>query len=499
MNRILSSIAILWAASVGCVGHPQLVQDARGGQNASVESETEATMQNEKPQAGLSALGEQHRAAAEKIIAATLAGNDAYEKLETLCLDIGPRLSGSEALDGAIEWAVGALEADGHEDVRTEKVMVPKWVRGKESVTMLSPRRAPLSMLGLGGSVGTPSEGITAEVVAVVDEAGLEALGKQGVTGKVVLFNNPMPAYSHEKGTGYGKTVRFRVRGADMASELGAVAVLVRSVTAHSLDTPHTGMLRYSGKQTKIPAAAVSVEAAETLARLVRRGHKVSVNLKMEARSMGMVPSANVLAELRGRDRPEEIVVISGHLDSWDVGHGAHDDGAGVVIAMEALSVLRRLDLRPSRTVRVVLWTNEENGMMGGKTYAREHADELPLHAAAIESDSGGFDPVAIGTRIKDADKQARGNAVLEGILPLFAALNTTEVMPGASGADISPMLPGGVPLLGLVSKPDVYFDYHHTPADTIDKVDEDELSRSVAAMAVLAYILAEMPGRLGD
>jgi carboxypeptidase Q len=435
---------------------------------------------------------------ARRIIAATMAGNDAHRKLEELCDDVGHRLSGSPGMERAVEWALATLRRDGHENVRAESVMVPRWVRGRESVEMLEPRQETLFMLGLGGSVGTPPEGITAEVVVVVDESGLDALGDKA-RGKIVLFNNPMPPYDPEKGSGYGQAVRFRTHGARLAAEKGAVACLIRSVTATSLRSPHTGAMNYGNASRKIPAAALSIEDAEMIARLTARGKRVVVRLKMEARDEGKVPSANVVGELRGRTRPEEIVVVSGHLDAWDVGHGAHDDAAGCVMSMEAISVLRRLDLIPQRTIRVVLWTNEENGLAGARQYVEDHADELRNHVAAIESDAGAFRPLGFSIDMRDEAARSLAAEQLGDILRLLAPLGATSVHVGWSGADIGAMKPAGVPLLGLHVEGSRYFDYHHSHADTFDKVDPQELSQCVAATAVTAYVLADMPTRLGE
>ncbi len=440
-----------------------------------------------------------HGAAVDRIIAASLENDGAWAKLEYLCQDIGHRLSGSASLDRAIGWSVEAMKRDGHENVGAERVMVPKWVRGRESVAMVSPRWQPIRMLGLGGSVATPPEGITAPVVVVEDEEQLEALGEDGAKGKIVLFDNRMPAYDRETGSGYGQTVRFRVHGARLAAAKGAVASLVRSVTAHSLNTPHTGGMRYGDAERKIPHAAITTEGADLIHGLTKRGREVTLRLHMEARDDGFVPSANVVGELRGRERPDEVVVIGGHIDSWDVGQGAHDDGTGCVIPMEAITVLRRLGLRPRRTIRVVLWTNEENGLGGAREYARVHADELPKTVAAIESDSGGFAPRGFSVDMADDEKEALAAKQLAAIVSLLEDVGATESRAGFSGADVSPMTPHGVPTMGLWVEGDKYFDYHHTDADTLDKVDPDELRRCVATMAVGAYILAEMDGRLGE
>jgi carboxypeptidase Q len=363
---------------------------------------------------------------------------------------------------------------------------------------MLEPRAHTLAMLSLGGSVGTPSAGITGEVVVVRDEAELDALG-EGAKDRLVLFNNPMPPYDPEKGSGYGTAVRFRGSGARLAAAKGAVACLIRSVTATSLRSPHTGAMRYGDAPSKIPAAAISIEDAEMIARLTARGQRVVVRLNMEARDEGMAPSANVVAELRGRTNPDEIVVIGGHIDSWDVGQGAHDDGAGCVIAMEALNVLRRLNLTPRRTIRVVLWTNEENGLAGAKQYAQDHADELSKHVAAVEADSGAFRPAGFSVDFEDESRRQLAVKQMEEIIELLGTIGPLRARAGGGGADIGPLRPAGVPLLGFEVEGSKYFDYHHSHADTLDKVDRHELSQCVAAMAVTAYVLADMPGRLGE
>ena len=444
-------------------------------------------------------LAVRYREPAERIIRSALADNDAYDKLEHLCLRIGHRLSGSRELEKAIDWAIEVLKEDGQENVHREMVMVPHWVRGEESATMISPRVEPLYMLGLGGSVGTPPEGITAPVVVVSDEEQLDALGP-AAKGKIVLFNNPMPRYDPERGASYGPTVRFRSNGARLASEAGAVACLVRSVTANSLRSPHTGAMRYGDAKIKIPAAAVSIEDAEMIARLQRRGAEVVVRLKMEAKTLPDVQSANVVGELRGSTRPDEVIVIGGHIDSWDVGHGAHDDGGGCVMAMEVINVLRKLNMIPRRTIRVVLWTNEENGLRGARAYARDHEWELAKHVAAIEADSGVFDPRGFSLDCSDKQREAVAAEQMRDILSLFPASRwNMNLTTGHSGADVGAMKEAGVILMGHRVEGSKYFDYHHTHADTIDKVEPKDLSRNVAVLAVVAYILADMPERLGE
>jgi hypothetical protein len=446
--------------------------------------------------ARLSALEQQlrpYRQIAERIIGAAIKTPGAFHKLQRLCDEIGHRLAGSPALDRAIAWALNTMKGEGHERVRAEPVMVPSWVRGEESLLMLTPRIERIPLLGLGGSVGTPHP-IEAEVVAVENEAALRRLGTT-VSGKIVLFNNPMAPYDRARHlSDYGTAVRFRIHGARWAADLGARAVLIRSVSSRSLRTPHTGAMHYGKAQRRIPAAAIAAEDADQLMRLARTGRPVRLRLHLGARHAGLVPSANVIAELRGSSRPEEIVLIGGHLDSWDVGQGAHDDGAGCVMAMEALTLLRRLGLRPKRTIRVVLWTNEELGLSGARAYARAHATALPKHVAAIESDSGAFRPIGFGVEQRDKGREQRLVASLRTLLAqLFTALDATSVFPGHAGADLLPLLKTDIVLLGLRVEGSAYFDYHHSAADTLDKVDPADLNRGVAAMALMAYVLADL------
>ena len=443
-------------------------------------------------------LAAQYRATSHRIIESTLENNDGYKKMQELCDGIGHRLSGSSQLTQAINWAADAMRADGQDNVRIEPVMVPHWVRGNESLVMIQPRVAPIVMLGLGRSVGTPDEGITAEVVVVSDEKELEELGSSAL-GKIVLFNNPMPSYTPERGASYGSTVRFRSRGATLAAAQGAVACLVRSVTAHSLRTPHTGAMNYGDAKVKIPAAAISTEDAAMLARLQARGVPIEVTLKMQAKTLEDAPSGNVIGEIRGSISPEEIIVIGGHIDSWDVGQGAHDDATGCVMAMEAINVLRKLNLRPRRTIRVVLWTNEENGLAGAKQYAADHKAELRNHIAAIESDSGGYKPLGYSFECSDEAKLKIAERQLRDIAKLLKPIGAGSITVGGSGADVGPMRDAGVVLMGHRVEGKIYFDYHHTHADTLDKVDPQEFSQNIAVMATMAYILADMPNRLGE
>ena len=443
--------------------------------------------------AASSPIARDYAEAAAKIIAAARADRAAYAKLAHLTDRIGSRLSGSAALERAIAWAVQAMKDDGH-DARTEPVTVPHWVRGLERAAITAPVERPLVVLGLGGTVPTPRGGLTAPVVVVRSWDELEQKADR-VRGAIVLYDVAMPAWDEEKGSGYGEVAQFRGRGPSRAAKLGAVGVLVRSVTAQSLRTPHTGALRYDPEQPKIPAAAVTTEDSALIARLAAQG-PVTVRMQLEPQLLPDAQSANVIGELRGRERPDEVVVIGAHIDSWDVGQGAHDDGAGCVEVMQAITILRKLGLKPRRTIRVVLFTNEENGLAGARAYAKAHEGELGRTVLAVETDAGGFAPRGFSVEAKP-EIAPRVLARAAQIAALLGSVGPIKVSAGGSGADLSPMMPSGVVGLGLVTAGRRYFDYHHTEADTLDKVDPAELADGVAALAVLAYVAADLPDRL--
>ena len=411
----------------------------------------------------------------------------AYRRLAYLSDRIGHRLSGSPQLNAAIAWAIAEMKRDGLDNVHAEKVMVPHWVRGEESAELLEPTARQLVMLGLGNSVGTPPEGITADVIVVSNFDELETLGER-VRGRIVLYNVPF--------TTYGATVVYRSDGASRAARYGAVAALVRSVGPVSLRTPHTGALRYADDQPKIPATALTIEDAETLARMQGRGERIRLRLRMGAKMLPDAESANVVAELRGKEWPNEIVVIGGHLDSWDVGTGSTDDGGGCLVSWEVIRLLKRLGLRPRRTIRVVLFTNEENGLRGGISYRDAHQNEIKNHVLAIESDSGVTRPVGFALA-SSAPPAAR--ATVREIATLLRGIGADRILDGGGGADIGPIMREGVLGMSLVVDTSRYFDIHHTPADTMDKIDPSQMALCVAAMAVMAYTVADMPTRLGQ
>ncbi len=428
-------------------------------------------------------IAEQYRRAADQLIDAALNDHFAYERLTELVDSFGPRFSGTQNLEDALDWILEQMQEDGLDNVRGEPVMVPRWVRGLESAELLEPRVRDLPMLGLGGSIGTPVDGITAEVLVVKSFDELEERQPEAA-GKIVLFNAAF--------TSYGQTVVYRREGASAAARAGAVASLIRSVGPYSQQTPHTGGMAYADGVRRIPHAAITVEDAQMLQRFQDRGERIVVRLKMEAETLPDSPSRNAIAEIRGSEFPDEVVVLGGHIDSWDVGQGAMDDGGGSVAAWEAVRLMTVLGLRPKRTVRVVLWTNEENGLRGGNAYRDAHIDELDDHILAMESDGGVFKPSGFGFSGSD-----EAFAMISDIATLLDRIEAGTIGRGGGGADIGPLMREGVPGMGLQVDGTRYFWYHHTDSDTIDKLDPDEMARCVAAMAVIAYVVADMPQRL--
>jgi carboxypeptidase Q len=427
-----------------------------------------------------------YREPAARLIGEAVGSTFAWQRLALLTDSIGNRLSGSPALDRAIQWAIEEMKRDGLENVHAEPVLVPKWVRGAESADIVEPAPHPIVMLGLGDSVGTPPEGIQAELLTVHGFEELDAKSGQA-RGRIVFFNVPF--------TTYGETVRYRANGPSRAARYGAMAMLIRAVGPDGLRTPHTGALQYAADAPKIPAAAVAAEDADRLQRMTDRGARVVVRLRMDAHFEPDAESANVIGEVRGREKPDEVVVVSGHLDSWDVGAGATDDGGGCVVTWEALRVMKKLNLRPRRTVRVVLFTNEENGGRGGLAYRDAHRAELDKHVLMLESDGGVFRPFGFGFTGNDRARQT-----VRTIATLLSGIAADQISGGGGGADIGPSVQEAhVPSMSLEVDGTKYFLIHHTPADTIDKIDPVEMAKCAAAVAVMAYVVADLPHRLGQ
>jgi carboxypeptidase Q len=425
-----------------------------------------------------------YRANVSKLIAAAQADQFAWDRLAEITDTYGQRLSGSANLNRAIAWAQEAMKKDGLENVHTERVMVPRWVRGNESLEIVEPPQHHVPLIGLGGSVATPPEGIEADVIIVSNGDELNKRGAEA-KGRIVLFNVPY--------TNYGETVQYRSGGASMAARHGAVAALVRSVGPMGLRTPHTGGMNYADGVAKIPTAAIPAEDANRVQRLINRGVKVRMRLKMDAHFEPDAESFNVVGEIRGSEKPEEIVLVGGHFDSWDPGMGASDDAVGCVVTWEAARLMKKLNIRPKRTVRVVLFTNEENGTRGGNGYRDQHSAEAANHVLSVESDSGVFAPARLGFTGSEAARK-----MMSEIVTLLAPLGITEITGGGGGADIGPISAlGKVPMLAYSGDSNKYFTIHHTPADTVDRIAPEEVSKAAASLAAVIYVVADMPQTL--
>ncbi|HTY36387.1 MAG TPA: M20/M25/M40 family metallo-hydrolase [Bacteroidota bacterium] len=437
--------------------------------------------------AAQSSVAQRHDQEAQKIVKEALGSNNSIGILTDLCTSIGNRISGSPKAAKAVEWAKQKMEEYGFENVHLEPVMVPHWVRGNvEEAYLLLPsgQKEKLKMTMLGGTIGTPPEGITAEVVEVRSFDELKKLGDKA-KGKIIFFNRPMDRTLLSTFAAYGGAVDQRGGGSIMAAYYGGVAAVVRSMTTRIDDFPHTGGMMYVDTVKKVPGVAISTRDAEHVSKLLASGTKVRIQLKLTAETLPDVESANVVGELRGTEKPNEIIVVGGHLDSWDIGQGAHDDGAGIVQSIEALRILKALGLKPKRTIRAVMFMNEENGLRGGIAYA---AKDRPgeKHIAAIESDEGGFLPRGFG--ISDSAAYRR----IAPWAPLLASFGADRIVLGGGAADISPLAEKGVPLISLSPDQNRYFDSHHSDNDILSAVNERELALGSAALAILTYVIAQ-------
>lgn len=425
---------------------------------------------------------------------AALNSDYAYREVAHLANNIGPRLTGSAQAAKAVEYVASELKAIGCE-VQLEKVMVPHWVRGEETAALVQfPGQAEnttqkIVLCALGGSVATPPDGIMAEVVTVRNLDELKTLPREKVAGKIVLFNYPFDKQMAAEGRGgaaYEQAVFYRGGGPSAAARLGASACLIRSVGGADYRIPHTGQTTYADDAPKIPGGAVTAEDADSIADLVRQG-LVKMKLVLTSQTLPDVESANVIGDIKGSAHPEQVVIVSGHLDSWDLGTGAIDDGAGVAVSMEAANLIQKLHLKPKRTIRVIAWMNEENGLRGSKQYAKDHEKEWSNHFAAMETDGGAGHPLGLNIRGKREVKTllAPVAAILQGS---GAGMLT---MVEHCGADIEPLEEAGIPAFSPIQDSRFYFNYHHTSADTLDKIVPKELAENAAVVAVAAYALA--------
>lgn len=424
---------------------------------------------------------------------ATLRSSQAWETVRSLVDEVGPRISGSAGDKAAVAWALRTLPAAGLSAVHAEKVTVHHWERGEESGEIVSPFPHRVAIAALGGSIGTKGpRGLEAEVIEADGLPSLEKLGKEKVKGKIVFLNAPMER--RRDGAEYGRVVAVRGLGAVAAGKLGAVGLIIRSVGTDENRTPHTGAMRYEDNVPKIPAAALSIPDAETLHRILARGEKVRFRMSLGAAMLPDVESANVVGEIPGSASPDEIVLLGAHLDSWDLGQGAIDDGAGCAIIIEAARQIGKLAKKPRRTVRVVLFANEEMGLAGARAYAKAHEAEIPKHVLALEADSGAA-RVYRATFLGDDSRRPR---FLEAIAAVRAIGVEASTEPAHGGADISFLLTAGVPAIDLRQDGTRYFDVHHTSNDTLDQIHKDEIDQAAAAYAAVVYAAADGEGDFG-
>ncbi len=424
----------------------------------------------------------------KEIFNEALSHGKSYEMLRDLCLKIGPRLSGSPGAAAAVEWSRHIMKTYDFDSVWMQPVLVPHWVRGQQEVAHIINSKkmgtVNLSICALGGSVGTGPSGVSASVVEVKNFDELKQLGTKA-EGKIIFFNRPMDPTRLNTFAAYGGAVDQRGSGASEAAKLGAVAVIVRSMGLNQEDYPHTGALRYAPHVPQVPAVAISTNHAELLSKLLKGEKELNVYIETHCEMLDDAPSFNVIGQLNGGEYKDEIIDIGGHLDSWDLAQGAHDDGAGCVQSIEVLRLFKELGIKPKRTLRAVMFMNEENGLRGGLKYAEVAKATKENHIAAIESDEGGFTPRGFTMTAPDAVKNK-----IKSWKPMLEAYGLTDFDHPGGGADIGPMASLGTALIGYLPDSQRYFDYHHTPVDTIDKVNKRELEMGAAAMAALVFLM---------
>ncbi len=423
-----------------------------------------------------------------KLFEESLGNGKSYEWLRELTTKIGGRLSGSANAAKAVVWGKNLMEQQGFDRVFLQDVMVPHWVRGakEEAYILNGKQKISVPLVALGSSVATPKKGITAEVIEVQNFLELRALGKEKCQGKIIFFNRPMDAKKINTFEAYGGAGDQRRSGANEAAKMGAVGAIVRSLSSTLNDYPHTGSMNYGTGVALIPAAAISTNAAELLSKTLKENPQTQFFFKQNCETLADEPSHNVVGEIKGSEKPDEIIVVGGHLDSWDLAQGAHDDGTGIVQSLEVLRLFKTLGIRPKHTIRVVFFMNEENGVKGGQKYAELAKQNNEKHLFALESDEGGFTPRGFG--IQGAKPEQLSH--IQKFSKLLTPYGLTDIDKGSGGVDITPLAPQGVVLIGF--KPDAhrYFEYHHTAIDTFDKVNQRELEMGAASMAALIYLL---------
>jgi len=420
-------------------------------------------------------------------------GSMAYEITASLTTEVGPRLAGTPGDLRAVAWAEAKFKALGFDEVKKEPVTFPRWRRGSESAEVVAPFPQPLHVTALGFSVGTPSEGVEAEVVEVASLDALTKMDAAKVEGKIVFINNRMERT--KSGAGYGAAVVARRSGAAEGAKLGAKAVLIRSIGTDSHRFPHTGVMRYQEGIEKIPAGALSNPDADLLADMLKRADKVRLKLKLDCGMAGEATSYNVIGEMKGSQTPEKVVILGAHLDSWDLGTGAIDDGAGVGIVMAAARLIGQLENRPKHTIRVVLFANEETGLFGGRQYAKAHAGQVQNHVIGAESDFGAGRIWQFMSLVPE-EKLSYIAQIAAVLAPLDITLGSNQAW---GGPDLGPLRRLGVPMATLRQDGTDYFDYHHTPDDTLDKIDPKAMDQNVAAYVAFAYLAAQTPGGFGQ
>lgn len=436
-----------------------------------------------------SAFGQtQDELAIKSIFDTELVHGKSYSMLEYLTRSIGGRLSGSPSAARAVDWCKTTMENSGFDTVWLQPVMVPHWVRGQKETGRASSKKSGntiMNVCALGGSVGTGSTGLNAAVVEVKNFDDLKQLGRKNINGKIVFFNRPMEPKTINTFEAYGGAVEQRIFGASEAAKYGAVGMIVRSMSPNLEDYPHTGMLRYDTTITKIPAIAIATKHAELLSKLIKEDKTLQFYMETHCETLEDVPSFNVIGELEGGEYKDEIIVVSGHLDSWDLAQGAHDDGAGCVQSIDALRIFKLMGYKPKRTIRAVLYMNEENGLKGGNEYARQAELKKEKHIAAIESDEGGFTPRGFSMTVSDTVR-----AKIKTWKALLEKYGLTDFDDEGGGADIGPLEKMGTPLIGYRPDSQRYFSYHHTVEDTFDKISKRELELGAASMTALVYLI---------